>query len=258
VQIMAGVSSLAFVVVTVIFGATLVRSALGFGEALIAVPMLAFVLPVEVAAPVATLVSITVAAVVVAQDWRQIHLRSAAWLLCSTLLGIPLGLLLLRTVSEPIVKGMLGALVAAFAASALRRPTSRELTNDRLAWLFGVSAGVLGGAYGMNGPPLVVYGTLRRWSPERFRATLQGYFLPASLIGMIGYWAAGLWTPSVSRYYLLSLPTVLLAIPLGRALNRRLDARRFRLCVHAGLLASGTALVLQAIAVWIDHQWPGR
>ena len=67
--------------------------------------MLAFVLPVEVAAPVATLVSITVAAVVVAQDWRHIHLRSAAWLVFSTLLGIPLGLLLLRTVSSRLSKG---------------------------------------------------------------------------------------------------------------------------------------------------------
>jgi hypothetical protein len=153
---------------------------------------------------------------------------------------------------------VLGVLVAGFAVSALRRPTTCELTNDRLAWLFGVTAGVLGGAYGMNGPPLGVYGTLRRWSPERFRATLQGYFLPASVIGMLGYWTAGLWTPTVSRYYLLSLPTVLLAIPLGRALNRRLDAQRFRVYVHAGLLASGAALMFQAIVTWIAHQPPGR
>lgn len=248
---MLRVNSLVFLVVMVFFGATLVRSALGFGEALIAVPILAFVLPVEVAAPVATLVSITVAAVVVAQDWRHIHLRSAAWLVFSTMLGIPLGLFLLRSVSELVVKGVLGMLVAGFAALALRRPTTYELTTDRLAWFFGVSAGVLGGAYGMNGPPLVVYGMLRRWSPQSFRATLQGYFLPASLIGMIGYWAAGLWTPTVSRYYLLSLPTVLLGIPLGRALNRRLDAQRFLAYVHAALLASGAGLVFQALVTWI-------
>jgi uncharacterized membrane protein YfcA len=255
---MPDTSWLSFVVVAVFFGATLVRSAFGFGEALIAVPVLAFVLPVEVAAPVAVLVSITVAAVVVAQDWRHVHLRSAAWLVFSTLLGIPLGLLLLRSVSEPVVKGTLGLLVAGFAASALRRRSTYELTNDRLAWLFGVSAGVLGGAYGMNGPPLVIYGALRRWSPEHFRATLQGYFLPASLIGMIGYWAAGLWTPIVSRYYLLSLPTVLLAIPLGRAINRRLDGDRFLVYVHAGLLASGAGLLLQAIVTWSARQPPMR
>ena len=90
-----------------------------------------------------------------------------------------------------------------------------ESTDDRLAWLFGFGAGVLGGAYGMNGPPLVAYGTLRRWSPEQFRATLQGYFLPASLVGMAGYWVAGLWVPAVTRYYLMSLPFVLAATALA-------------------------------------------
>jgi len=244
-------------VVAVFFLATLVRSALGFGEALVAVPLLAFVLPVQVAAPVAVLVSITVSTVVVAQDWRHIHVGSAIWLVSSTLLGIPLGLVVIHHVPEPVVKGALGVLVCGFAAFALLGRTIYELTNDRLAWLFGVTAGVLGGAYGMNGPPLVVYGTLRRWSPERFRATLQGYFLPASLLGMIGYWAAGLWTPRVSRYYLLSLPTVLLAIPLGRVVNRRLDAYRFLVYVHAGLLASGAGLVLQAVATWIAHRSDG-
>ena len=234
-------------VVLVFFSATLVRSALGFGEALIAVPLLAFVLPIGIVAPVAVLVSITVATIVLAQDWRHVQLRSAARLVCSTLLGIPIGLLVLRRVPEPIVKGLLGIVVAGFAALALWRQNVHELRTDRHAWLFGVAAGVLGGAYGMNGPPLVVYGALRRWSPERFRATLQGYFLPASLIGMFGYWAAGLWTASVSRYYLLSLPAVLLAIPLGRVVNTRLDARRFLVVVHAGLLASGTGLLVQAI-----------
>jgi uncharacterized membrane protein YfcA len=51
-------------VVAVFFVATLVRSAFGFGEALIAVPLLAFVLPVGIAAPVAVLVSITVASAI--------------------------------------------------------------------------------------------------------------------------------------------------------------------------------------------------
>jgi uncharacterized protein len=234
-------------VVAVFFGATLIRSAFGFGEALVAVPLLALVLPVQVAAPVAVLLSITVAAVVVAQDWRDVHVHSAKRLVLWTLLGIPFGLLLLRTASESLVKGVLGVVVASFSISALRHGGSYRLVDDRWAWAFGVTAGVLGGAYGMNGPPLVMYGSLRRWSPEQFRATLQGYFLPASVIGLTGYWVAGLWTPTVTRYYLLSLPTALLAIGLGRAINRRLGAKRFLVYIHAGLIASGTVLLLQAL-----------
>ena len=234
-------------VVAVFFGATLIRSAFGFGEALIAVPLLALVLPVKVAAPIAVLLSITVAAVVVAQDWRDVHMKSATRLVLWTLLGIPLGLLLLRSASESLVKGILGIVVAVFSILALRHGGWYQLHDDRRAWIFGMIAGVLGGAYGMNGPPLVMYGSLRRWSPAQFRATLQGYFLPASIMGLAGYWVAGFWTPVVTYYYLVSLPTALLAIVLGRAINRRLDADRFLVYIHAGLIVSGVVLLLQAL-----------
>jgi uncharacterized protein len=234
-------------VLAVICLATVIRSAFGFGEALVAVPLLALIIPVEVAAPLAVLVSVTVAGVVLLRDWREVHAGSAGRLIVSTLFGIPFGLLLLTSVVEPVVKAALAAVIITFSAYRLVGRSRFELKDDRLAWLFGFGAGVLGGAYGMNGPPLVAYGALRRWSPERFRATLQGYFLPASLVGMIGYWVAGLWSPAVTRYYLMSLPVVLAATALGWFLNRRMDERRFLLYVHVGLVVIGGMLLIQSV-----------
>ncbi len=234
-------------VLAILFFATFIRSALGFGEALVAVPLLALLMPVQVAAPLAVLVSITVATVVVIQDWRNVHVRSAGWLVLSTLFGIPLGLLLLKTVPESIVKAILGAFIVAFALYSLTGRNKRELKNDRLAPLFGFSAGILGGAYGMNGPPLVVYGVLRRWQPAQFRATLQGYFLIASVVGMAGYAFTGLWTHTVSVYFLLSLPLALIAIFLGHLVHRRLSSARFLMCVHIGLALIGVLLLKQAL-----------
>jgi uncharacterized membrane protein YfcA len=92
-----------------------IRSAFGFGEALAVVPLLALLMPVEVAAPLAVLVSITVAGIVVAQDRQHVQLRSAAWLVVSTLFGIPLGLLLLKTVAEGVVKALLAVVIIAFS-----------------------------------------------------------------------------------------------------------------------------------------------
>jgi hypothetical protein len=237
----------------VLFLATIIRSAFGFGEALVAVPLLALLMPVEVAAPVAVLVSVTVAFIVLLQDWRKVHVRSAVGLVFSTMLGIPLGLMLLRAVAGPVVKGILAAVIIAFSAQSLLSGVHRELKSDKFAWLFGFSAGVLGGAYGMNGPPLVIYGSLRGWSPQHFRATLQGYFLPASLAGLWGYRLAGLWTPAVNRYYLLSLPLVILATFLGQAINCRLDAQRFARYVHGGLILVGIVLLLQAATGHAGH-----
>lgn len=242
-------ASVTILIPAIIFLATLIRSAFGFGEALVAVPLLALMIPVEVAAPVAVLVSITVALIVVVQDWRHIHVRSAGALVLPTLLGIPLGLVLLKAVAEPVVKTILAIVIIGFSANSLFRGARWELKNDRFAWLFGFGAGVLGGAYGMNGPPLVIYGSLRKWSPQHFRATLQGYFLPASLVGMWGYRVAGLWTPAVTRFYLLSLPAILVATLVGRVLNRRMAAHRFLLYVHAGLVGIGVILLAQALMV---------
>jgi uncharacterized membrane protein YfcA len=88
----------------------------------------------------------------------------------------------------------------------------------------------------------VVYGLPRRWSAQQFRATLQAYFLPASLVGVGGYWCAGLLVPDVVRYYLLCLPGALIAILLGRAINRRLRGRAFLDYIHVGLIMIGVML----------------
>jgi len=236
-------------VLAVIFLATLIRSAFGFGEALVAVPLLALRIPVAVAAPLAVLISVLVAGVIIVQDWRKIHFRSAVGMVFSSLFGIPLGLLLLTRVNAHVVKILLGIIIAGFSIYSLTAKKRLHLEKDHPLLLLsaGFCSGILGGAYGMNGPPLVIYGSLRRWSPQHFRATLQGYFLPASLVGLIGYAMAGLWVHAVTRYFLLCLPVTLAAILLGRWLNHRLRGDGFFRYLYAGLIVIGTVLVLQAL-----------
>jgi uncharacterized membrane protein YfcA len=239
----------AIYVIVVIFLATLIRSFLGFGEALIAVPLLALRIPVEVAVPLAVLESVLVAAVIVLQDWRKVEVRSATWLIASSVLGMPLGLLLLKCADEHSVKALLGIIIVGFSVYSLTAKTRLHLEKDHPFWLLGSGfcSGILGAAYGMNGPPLVIYGSLRRWSPQHFRATLQGYFLPASCLGLIGYAAVGLWGRAVTRYFLISLPAAVVAIWVGRMLNHRLRGDGFFRYVYAGLTLIGTILLVQAL-----------
>jgi hypothetical protein len=126
-------------VIAVIAFATVIRSAFGFGEALVAVPLLALFIPVEVAAPLAVLVSVTVAGIILLRDWREVHADSAGRLVLSTTFGIPFGLLLLISVPEPVVKAVLAVVIITFSASRLVGRSRWELKDDRLAWLFGSS-----------------------------------------------------------------------------------------------------------------------
>ena len=108
-------------------------------------------------------------------------------------------------------------------------------------------AGILGGAYNTNGPPAVIYGMLKGWPPERFRATLQGYFLPTGLVILLGHGAAGLWTGLVLRLFAFSLPALFLGVWLGGKVHRRVPEKRYRQVVYASLVIMGGFLVLRTL-----------
>jgi hypothetical protein len=69
------------------------RSALGFGESLIAVPLFLLFLPVEIAEPLSVMLSIIITLVVVIQDHKKIHFDSAKWLISYAMLGILISVL---------------------------------------------------------------------------------------------------------------------------------------------------------------------
>lgn len=242
------VSTVVFVL-AISFLATLVRSTFGFGESLIAVPLFVLFIPLNVAVPLSVLMSIFVASVVVIQDHREIHFNSAKWLILYALLGIPFGLLILSYGNEYWVKIVLGLLIVIYSAYTMLTKNVPRLEHDSRGWLFacGFLSGVFGGAYGLNGPPLIVYGNMRRWSAKHFRATLQAYFLPASFIGVVGYAVQGLLGWIVIKYFLLSLPAMIPAIFLGRYFNNKLQGSAFYKYVYGGLIFIGLLLIVFTI-----------
>jgi uncharacterized membrane protein YfcA len=231
----------------IVFVASAFRTAFGFGEALIAVPLLAFLLPMKQAAPLAVLCSILIAGIVIVRDHEHIHLGSAKRLLLATVAGLPFGLVILRYAPEGVMKGALGLVLLGFSIFSLAQKKSFALTSDRPAWFFGFLAGVLGGSYGMNGPPLAIYGAGRGWMPDQFRATLQAYFLPASVLGMVGYYFTGVWTRDVNVLFVSALPAVICGICSGNWLTRKMGAKRFARFLYGGLIIVAGLLLLQAI-----------
>jgi len=232
--------------IAISFVATLVRSTFGFGESLVAVPLFALFVPLQVAVPLSVLISVLVALIVVIQDHRHIEIYSAKWLILYAFLGIPIGLMILSYGNEHWVKIGLGILIVGYSGYAMLTKDRRGTGGaGRLAlFVCGFLSGILGGAYGVNGPPLVVYGNLKGWSPKHFRATLQAYFLPASLVGVLGYAIKGMLGWTVMGDFLLCLPAAVPAIFLGRYFNHRLHGADFFRYVYWGLIVIGVLLIL--------------
>ena len=237
-------------IILISFLATLIRSTFGFGESLVAVPLFILFLPVHVAVPLSVLISVLVALIVVVQDHEQIHFNSAKWLITYAALGIPPGVLLLVYGNEAWINTGLGTLIILYSTYSIFGKSTISLDRDSRLWLFvcGFLSGMLGGAYGLNGPPLVVYGNMRKWSTKTFRATLQAYFLVASFLGVVGYSIKGLLNTEIGTYFLVSLPGVIPAIFLGRFLNHRLNNESFFRYIYYGLIIIGAFLIIRTLA----------
>ena len=231
----------------IIFIATFIRSIFGFAGAAIAMPLLAITLGIQTATPLFALVETTVAFVMAMTSWRSIDFKAAGRLVIAAIAGIPVGIFLLKFAPESLVVGALGLLLILFGFYRLTGWKLPQLANQNWAYLFGFTGGIFGGAYNIQGPLAVVYGSLAGWQPREFRATLQGYFLPTYLVIVISHALNNLWTQEIWQLYLLSLPVVFTAIWLGSNFNRRLPIERFQKLLFVIFMILGGLLLFQGI-----------
>jgi uncharacterized membrane protein YfcA len=232
-------------ILAVVFLSTAIRSWLGFGQALVALPLLVLRMRMVQAVPLVLLVSLVVALVMLAQDWRHLHLRGLGWLMVGAAVGVPLGYCALKYGNPRYIKGAFAILLILFSLYSLLGRLPPELKKDSPALITGAGliAGLLGGAFGINSPPLAVYGAMRRWNPQKFRATLQVLLVPLTFMEIAVLFAGGMYDKDVMWYSLYSLPVMVLAVYLGRAASLRLKGAVFYKCVYVLLVVIGIDLL---------------
>ena len=193
------------------------------------------------------IVAMTISTSILIKNWRDVQIKSAWRLFISSLAGIPFGLWFLKGTYDTPMKIFLAMVIIGFSTYSLIKPRLTAIKNENPAYVFGFFAGVLGGAYNTNGPPVVIYGSLRKWTPARFRATLQGYFFMAGIFICLGHGIAGLWTHKVLSFYLFSLPLVFLFTFIGGQLNQSISKGKFDRIIHSLLIVIGLFLLVQTI-----------
>ncbi|MCD6424704.1 MAG: sulfite exporter TauE/SafE family protein [Anaerolineales bacterium] len=238
-------SSTTLLVLAILFLSTFIRSALGFGDALIAMPLLAIVVGLQVATPLTAMGATTIATIILIKAWKKVDMQAAWRLVITTWIGIPIGIYFLKAAPEVLVKSLLGIIITGFGLYNLIVPNLPRLLNENWAYLTGLIAGILGGAYNTNGPPVVIYGMLRRWDSEKFRATLQGYFLPTGAAILISHGIAGMWTPQVVHLYLYSIPVIIGAVLIGGKVNQLIPQGKFDKVIYGFLVIIGILLIIK-------------
>jgi uncharacterized membrane protein YfcA len=232
------------IVAIIAFVAALVQSSIGFGFALVSMPVLVGVLGIQTAAPLVAL-SVMLLEITILLRYREaFNFGVVKLLVIAAIIGIPIGVFAMRSIEADIVNKVLGIVVIGYALYALLAPGLPELAGNNWAYFFGFIAGILSGAYNTPGPPVVIYGNARRWPPDEFKSNLQGFFLVNGIMVIAVHAISGNITTEVFRNLLYTLPGLALGLVAGFYLSTRINPGLFRNIVLVALLFLGASLLI--------------
>ncbi len=232
---------------TIIFISSTIRATFGFGDALIAMPLLALLIPIKIASPIIAMIAMLISISILYKDWKSSLIKGYFILMFSISIGVIIGVIFLKYADEKLIKIILSLLILSLSIIKLTNKFTLNLKTDNFLTIFGFISGLLGGAYNVNGPPIIIYGTLKNWNPLEFRAKLQAIFLPTNAMIIVSHLTANLWTYEVLYLFLYSLPVVIISILIGTKLNNKINSHKFSKVVYFLLLLIGIILLINTI-----------
>ncbi len=248
IESILGISALQLgLVLLVTCAAAMLRAFTGFGFALAAVPVYAlFLAPPQVVSLCAALVCL-----LGAHTFRQYagHIDAQReWpLFVAAIPGSVLGATLLSQADQDQFRLSLGVLtIVASLVLARFKPHPRP-ANPGLQAGTGLACGVLGGAFAVPGPPLIVMVMATESDPARSRALMIGFFSFAAVLGLVNYAFLGYVSLQTLWLALAAYPAMYLGDRAGTRLFLQYGGAQYRPIAIATCLLIGVAITLRAI-----------
>lgn len=231
-------------VALIILGAMFIQGAIGFGSALIAMPVLISLISFKTASPLFALIGQTGGIIQLLHYRQHFHVRGLWRLFVASLCAIPLGILLVQAIDQQVALRILGGIIVLYSLYTLMAARVPELRDPRWGFVFGFANGLLHGAYNTGGPPLVIYGNARRWPPAEFKTNLQTLFFINGLIVIATHAINGHYTATVFHYYAVMVIPLMAGLVLGHQMDRWIAPETFRRMVLVLLLIIGLKLII--------------
>ena len=228
--------------------AGIVTGMTGFGLALISTPILLFVYEPRTVIVLTAIFSVFINTAVVWDSWHEARKRLALALLIPALLGVVVGVEVLRVIDPVYVRLGVGVVVV-FSALLLVRDVRLPGADTRWGTLVaGSTSGMLSTSTGLAGPPVVLLLASRGLPKHEFRGTSALYFLPMSVAGIAVLALRGLVDASEVPLGLLLVPAAIAGKAAGTALLKRVSERAFRAVTLGLVILTGTLGI--ATAAW--------
>ena len=229
-------------------GASFVQRTIGFGFGIFIMTALPFLMPSYVeAVTLSGLLSFTSAAVVMAKyvkyvNWKRLLPVIAAFAIFSTL-----AINLLDRIEGPAMRMILGIMLIILSLYfSYFKDKLQKFIRPTTGWQLGTGcvSGVMGGLFGMHGPPVVLYLIASEPDKNHYMGMIQTYAVITNIMMLIVRAFNGYLTPAVGISYLYALGGLAIGILAGNWAFKRIPNRIFTYVVYAYIGVCGLIILM--------------
>jgi len=224
-----------------------IRGISGFGSGLIAVPLLAHILPLTFVVPMILITDVAASLVLGTHTRKHVRWDELRALIPFSVLGVLAGTTLLINLPLTPLLLTLGVFVLLFGLRSLLNLHGTRNVSRWWAAPAGLSGGTIGALFGTGGPPYVIYLNHRLHDKGELRATFSGLFLIEGVLRIIAFLLAGLLlNTELFLAILAALPLMAIGLFLGNRVHIGLSPAQMQRIIGSILVISGTSLLWRA------------
>ena len=229
-------------------GASFIQRTTGFGFGIFIMTMLPFLLPsYGEATTLSGLLALTTSAAISFRLRKSVSWKRLLPILLTFMAVSAIAVSCLRSMDDSLLRRILGV-VLVLASLYFIFLSSRIHIRPTLPFQVtaGAISGVLGGFFGMQGPPAVLYFISSEPDNEHYMAIAQTYFFIGNLAMTFFRAGNGFLTPVVGWSYLYGLGGVVIGTVVGSLVYRHIPSNALRYIVYSYIGISGVIVFFTA------------
>ena len=230
----------------IVFLSAIISTSIGFGFALLSVPLLMLIYPPHLAITVSMTISLLTYLINLPHYYSYIDKKLISQLIIGTICGMPIGILIHINFDVHWLKMLVSVLIL-IITFLLIKGYPLPLPEKGASYTVGLLSGLLGSAVSLPGPPVILYLSSQDIAKKKFlgtTVTLFSFIYTVSLTVLylsnslpVGFWS----------FSLPLIPFSCVGIITGRILESRINRKVFRRLTYVVLVLSSCYSLISAV-----------
>lgn len=227
--------------------AAFIRGFTGIGFAAFALAIISIFHPPEIAVPAVIVLEILISLILIPPVRHEVRWRPVGLLMIGAVALTPVGALLLLRIPADWGRIAVALAIGAVAVALLRSRTVRAAPGRLATVAVGGVAGILNGAVGISGPPIILFFVGTERAAGVTRASMMAAFLVIDVFTVLWFGVGGLFDRTTLLMILICLPSLVIGSQLGAWAFRRSDPDRYRERLLLILLALAAVVLVRGL-----------